>query len=236
MLLTSLTLHAPGDTLHPESSFINHTLSWQSNHWPEEDEYSFHLDFDEEKGNLTASFLFVGLSEEEANERATERINDALEDWDIVAQIVEQPHSVEYQLATYDDAFRLHSVDDEPAIIDLDGSRKWYRHGLEHREHAPAVITVNGDETWYYDGKEHRPDGPSCSRTESYSVHGKTVTMFEKSMPRCREACDPTTPVARLKTLLRLKDNVVAYLAAHNPNCPEELKVEYHLTRQNDFK
>ncbi len=45
-------------------------------------------------------------------------------------------------------------------MIHANGSVKYYRDGVRHREGAPACVYVNGTEKWYWEGLRHRDDGP----------------------------------------------------------------------------
>jgi hypothetical protein len=62
---------------------------------------------------------------------------------------------------------KLHSFNDQPAIIWPDGTQQWYRHGEIHRcNDLPADINVddgNGNRTmrWYRHGSLHRVNGPA---------------------------------------------------------------------------
>ena len=47
-------------------------------------------------------------------------------------------------------------------MIHANGSTKWYRDGVRHREGAPACEYVNGTEKWYLNGLRHREDGPAA--------------------------------------------------------------------------
>ena len=47
--------------------------------------------------------------------------------------------NIGHQICTRDDQGRLHSFDDEPAIIHLTGTKMWYNHGKLHRIGIPAV-------------------------------------------------------------------------------------------------
>jgi len=42
-----------------------------------------------------------------------------------------------------------------PAVVEGDGTRKWYRAGLLHNSHAPAVIKANGKIKYYYMGEKY---------------------------------------------------------------------------------
>ena len=52
---------------------------------------------------------------------------------------------------------RLHSFDDEPAVVFTDGHMAWYRDGLKHRDDdEPAEVWGRGDKAWFQDGVPHR--------------------------------------------------------------------------------
>ena len=51
--------------------------------------------------------------------------------------------------------------EDGPAIIRSDGTAIWYLHGKIHREDGPAVTHVSGDQYWYQNSEQHRTDGPA---------------------------------------------------------------------------
>ena len=60
-----------------------------------------------------------------------------------------------------DEDCRFHK-DDGPAIVDCEGSRIWFRHGLRHRDDdLPGYEAKNGDKAWYKDGKLHREGKPA---------------------------------------------------------------------------
>jgi len=54
----------------------------------------------------------------------------------------------------YVDSDRLTHRNDGPAVLSVDGSRFWFRHGEYHREDGPAVINKHGEEVYYLDGIE----------------------------------------------------------------------------------
>lgn len=56
---------------------------------------------------------------------------------------------------------KMHSVDDQPAVIYPDGTKWWYRDGVLHRDNGPAVVWENGVEEWFRDGVRDRADGPA---------------------------------------------------------------------------
>ena len=47
----------------------------------------------------------------------------------------------------------LHSENDIPAFILIEGDKFWYEHGKMHRLTAPAHIDDNKVESWYYKGE-----------------------------------------------------------------------------------
>ncbi len=64
---------------------------------------------------------------------------------------------------TYDSDKKLHSFDDQPAIVHLDGTKEWYCRGLGHRSTLgpdgkilPSVIYANGGQIWQKNGMTHR--------------------------------------------------------------------------------
>jgi len=46
---------------------------------------------------------------------------------------------------------RLHN-EYGPAVVKADGTRKWYRKGMQHNASGPAVIKANGELKYYYLG------------------------------------------------------------------------------------
>ena len=46
-------------------------------------------------------------------------------------------------------------------IVDPDGTQRWYKDGIAHREDGPAKIESDGSEYWFLNGKLHRVDGPA---------------------------------------------------------------------------
>src|ERR1700722_12534304 len=42
-----------------------------------------------------------------------------------------------------------------------DGTKRWYKDGLLHREDGPAYEGVDGTRHWYRRGKLHNEDGPA---------------------------------------------------------------------------
>jgi hypothetical protein len=56
---------------------------------------------------------------------------------------------------------KLHSYDDNPAMINSNGDQVWYKEGMRHREDGPAIIYPNGYQAWCKEDKIHREDGPA---------------------------------------------------------------------------
>lgn len=48
-----------------------------------------------------------------------------------------------------------------PAVIEGDGSRVWYRAGVQHRDDGPAIEHADGTREWMHEGVRHREDGPA---------------------------------------------------------------------------
>ena len=65
---------------------------------------------------------------------------------------------------------QLHSYNDEPAIIDSDGTKYWYKNGKIHRDNdLPAAINNDGYMAWYINGKPHRDnDEPAVIHNNGY--------------------------------------------------------------------
>lgn len=67
---------------------------------------------------------------------------------------------------------RLHSFDDEPAVIYKDGTKWWYENGaVSRRGDLPAVCWWNGVQEWWLDGVRHRDNGPAVIFPTIESVH-----------------------------------------------------------------
>ena len=49
--------------------------------------------------------------------------------------------------------FFLESQNDKPAVINSQGEKLWYKHGVFHRENGPAIITENRD--YYWENNKH---------------------------------------------------------------------------------
>lgn len=52
---------------------------------------------------------------------------------------------------------KLHSEDDQPAVVRANGTQEWYQNGKHHRDNdRPAIIRPNGTQLWYRNGLLHR--------------------------------------------------------------------------------
>jgi hypothetical protein len=56
---------------------------------------------------------------------------------------------------TKDENGKLHSFNDEPAVIYNYGIKFWYQHGEFHRETDAAIIYYSGRKEYYLNGKEY---------------------------------------------------------------------------------
>lgn len=73
---------------------------------------------------------------------------------------------------------KLHSINDEPAEVRVNGSRMWYFNGKKHRDgDKPAGVWANGTQRWYIYGKRHRDgDKPAeilADGTQRWFINGK---------------------------------------------------------------
>jgi hypothetical protein len=50
---------------------------------------------------------------------------------------------------------KLHSIDDEPSVIEPNGYKSWHKEGKTHRETGPARIRISGDKEYYFEGKHY---------------------------------------------------------------------------------
>ena len=51
-------------------------------------------------------------------------------------------------------------------IVGKDGTIKWYKNGLLHREDGPAIEWADGGKEWYINDKLHREDGPAVEYSD----------------------------------------------------------------------
>lgn len=52
--------------------------------------------------------------------------------------------------------------DDGPAVVGIDGNEEWFQDGLRHRENGPAIVLASGFQYWYLHDRLHREDGPAA--------------------------------------------------------------------------
>lgn len=112
-----------------------------------------------------------------------------------------------------------------------------------HITDPPTIINRWYSTEWgYYTNNgmfvSHRPNGV-CN--ESYREDSDLYNQYQihnihaANRRWAKEACDHATTETRLRKLVKHKCRVTAYLAAHNKNCPDDVRVEYMLTRGHDF-
>ena len=64
----------------------------------------------------------------------------------------------------------------------VDGSKRWYKEGLLHREDGPALESAHGTKFWFKEGKYHREDGPAiefADGTKEYWLDDKKYSEEE---------------------------------------------------------
>lgn len=57
---------------------------------------------------------------------------------------------------TRDENGRLHSIDDQPAIIYDNGDRMWFKHGVKHRDNDKPAEELSSYDAWWQNGEMHR--------------------------------------------------------------------------------
>ncbi len=63
-------------------------------------------------------------------------------------------------MRTYDENGKLHSFNDNPAVVWEDGDKEWFIHGVKGRENdRHAEEKFYGMKTWFIDGKPGRMSG-----------------------------------------------------------------------------
>ena len=82
-----------------------------------------------------------------------------------------------------EDCDTLHSVNDQPAVIAIDGNgdvfcQRWFKYGWDHRDNdLPASIFVGVYQEWCQNGNRHRNDNKPAivydNGNLSYYHHGK---------------------------------------------------------------
>jgi len=57
----------------------------------------------------------------------------------------------------------LHSFNDEPSWIHINGCKRWYKNGLMHRDNDLPAEVDSSLMVWYNENKIHRENGkPAC--------------------------------------------------------------------------
>lgn len=76
-----------------------------------------------------------------------------------------------------DDQGRLHS-DSGPALVQLDGSECFYRHGVLDRVGGPAIVRADGTREWLRNGLHDRVGGPAIESADGtrFWMRGGRVT------------------------------------------------------------
>ncbi len=75
--------------------------------------------------------------------------------------------------------------------IDISGTKRWYKDGLQHRLDGPAVIWEDGVKEWYQDGLLHRDNGPAVvypnSKYKEWWYEGKLLEISQESISELLE-------------------------------------------------
>ena len=70
---------------------------------------------------------------------------------------------------------KLHSLNDQPALIYTNGNKYWYQNSKLHRDNdLPAIIYANGEQRWYQNGQRHG-DGPDGQQPAIIGVNGGKI-------------------------------------------------------------
>ena len=70
-------------------------------------------------------------------------------------------------------------------VIDNDGSKRWYKGCLLHRDHGPAFERCDGRKVWWVNGKKHRIDGPAFEYEDGrkeYWINNKRYDSLEEGL------------------------------------------------------
>lgn len=78
---------------------------------------------------------------------------------------------------TFDSNGKLHSFDDQPAIVWPCGSKAWYHHGVQERGNNYSLIRYHADgewvKCWTINGIADRVDGPAWEYSDGSTVYFK---------------------------------------------------------------
>lgn len=80
---------------------------------------------------------------------------------------------------------KLHSYNDQPAVIFSDGRKEWWREGVRDRKHGPAVILPDGTEEYYSDGSRHRQGGPAVISPDGTQLFYEYGKLHNENGPAC---------------------------------------------------
>lgn len=56
------------------------------------------------------------------------------------------------RIETCNEEDKLHSYNDEPSAIYIDGIKVWHKNGIHHRNCGPAFLYPNGNKCFYING------------------------------------------------------------------------------------
>ena len=74
---------------------------------------------------------------------------------------------------------KLHSFNDQPAIVCASGDKHWYWYGQRHRKDLPACVSANGYKSWYWYGQRHRsynlPAVVFVDGRKEWYIHGEFI-------------------------------------------------------------
>ena len=75
---------------------------------------------------------------------------------------------------------KLHRENDQPAVIKVDGTKKWCINGERHRDNdQPAFIRASGTMEWWVNSKRHRGNGQPATiwadGTKEWWVNGEHI-------------------------------------------------------------
>ena len=96
-----------------------------------------------------------------------EQLNNIQEQFDELKKLVDNKSNIiiepKYEVGIlgnkflYNDKGQTHSVNDLPAVIWVNGTKKWFKEDKRHRDNdLPAVIEADGTKYWYKEDKLHR--------------------------------------------------------------------------------
>lgn len=78
---------------------------------------------------------------------------------------------------------KLHREDDLPAIEYVNGDKRYYVHGVRHRNGQPAVEKANGDYIYCVHGQCHNPTGPAIKSTRWWGIKYRWVLNGREYFP-----------------------------------------------------